>query len=229
VTYQNASSLGLVDYQVHNGNAGLSYQPNETNSVKISGIYTKFLAPEGNDLVSDTYGAQLSGSHAFSERTTLTAGGGPRFVSNSVSTGSAPSATATVWVFNANLTTKSERTQIGLDVSREILPSGIGLLIQTDRVGATVSHELTEKITISLSGAAYLVNGILTSGLSRPFSETRYINATPSMTWRLNEWWTVVGSYTYSRRDVEGDNQLGISNAARVMVTYSPAKWSVGW
>lgn len=49
------------------------------------------------------------------------------------------------------------------------------------------------------------------------------------MTWRLNEWWTVVGSYTYARRDVEGVNQLGISNSARVMVTYSPAKWSVGW
>jgi hypothetical protein len=230
VTYENGLRLGLVDYQVHNGNAGLSYHLNETNSVQISGIYTEFLAPQGNNLVSDTYGAMLRGSHAFSERTTLTAGGGPRFVSNSVSLGSASQrSSGTVWVFNASLTTKTERTEISLDVGREIYPSGFGLLIQTDRVGATVSHDLTEEITVSLNGGGYLVNGILTSSVARPFFESRYIFATPSMTWRLNEWWTVTGSYTYSQRDVTDINQLGISNAARVMVTYSPSKLSVGW
>jgi hypothetical protein len=49
------------------------------------------------------------------------------------------------------------------------------------------------------------------------------------MTWRLNEWWTLVGSYTYAQRDVADLNELGISNVARVMITYSPPKLSVGW
>ena len=229
-SYDNAVSLGLVDYQVHNGNAGLSYRPTETDSVQISGIYTEFLAPQGNNLVSDTYGAQLGGSHAFSERTALTVEGGPRFVSNSVGTGVASQRdSTTVWVYNANLSTRTERTKIALAVSREILPSGFGLLVQTDRVGASVSHELTENITLSLDGSAYVVNGVLSSTTSRQFTENRYVRVTPSMTWRLNEWWTVAGSYTYAQREVEGVNQLGISNSARVMVTYSPAKWSVSW
>jgi hypothetical protein len=230
VTYENGLRLGLVDYQVHNGTAGLSYRPNETDSVQISGVYTEFLAPQGNNLVSDTYGAQLTGSHAFSERTSLRAGGGPRFVSNSISAGSVSQRdNTTVWVYSANLTTKTERTTIDLEVSREIFPSGFGFLIQTDRVGATLSHELTERLTLSLNGGAYLVNRLATNSSSRQFSENRYIYATPSMTWQLNEWWTVAGSYTYSQRDVAELNQLGMSNAARVMVTYSPSKLSVGW
>lgn len=230
VTYEDGLRLGLVGYQVHNGNAGLSYRPTETNSVQISGVYTKFLAPQGSNLVSDTYGAMLRGSHEFSERTTFTAWVGPRIVSNSVSLGSGSlQASTTIWVFGANLTTKTERTKISLDVGREILPSGFGLLIQTDRVGATVSHDLTEEVTISLNGGGYLVNGILTNSSTRQFSESQYLFATPRITWRLNEWWTVAGSYTYSQRDVENLNQPGISNAARVMVTYTPSKLSVGW
>ncbi|MDN5940388.1 MAG: hypothetical protein L0H94_00780 [Nitrospira sp.] len=229
-TYENGLRLGLVDYQVHNGNAGVSYRLNETDSVQISGIYSEFLAPQGNNLVSDTFGAQLSGSHALSERTTLTAGGGPRFLSNRVGTGVASlHDSTTAWVYNAKLTTKTERTKMALEISSQILPSGFGLLIQTDRVEATVAHELTENITISLDGSAYLVNGILSSPASRQFSENRYVRVTPAIAWRMNEWWTVTGSYTYSQRDVADFNQLGISNAARVMITYSPSKLSVGW
>ena len=229
-TYDNGVSLGLVDYRVHSGNAGLSYRPTETDSVQISGLITEFLAPQGNNLVSDTYGAQLSGSHAFSERTALTVEGGPRFLSNSVGTGGTSlTSSTTVWVYNANLTMRTERTKIALGVSREILPSGFGLVIQTDRVRATVSHELTEKITLSLDGSGYRTNGLLTNTFASPFPERLYVRVTPSMTWRLNEWWTVVGSYTYSQREVPEFNELGISNSARVMVTYSPTKLSVSW
>lgn len=229
-SYENGLSIGLVDYRVHSGNAGVSYRANETDSVQISGIVSEFRAPQGNNLVSDIYGAQLSGSHVFSERTTFTVGGGPRFVSNSVGTGvDSLYSSAIVWVYNADLTTRTERTNIDLRISREILPSGFGLLVQTDRVGATVSHELTDNFTISLDGGAYLVNGLLYSTFFKPFPENLFIRVTPSMTWRLNEWWTVAGSYAYAQREIEEISQSAISNSARLMVTYSPAKLSVGW
>lgn len=227
--YETGPRLGLVGYRVHGGNGGLSYRLSESDSIQLSGSYSKFLAPQGNNLVSDTYGMQISGTHAFSERTTFTAGGGPRFIFNSIDTGGgAFRDSKTVWLFHARLATQMERTHVSLDVSREIFPSGFGLLIQTDRVGANVSHELTDHITASLNAGGYLTNAASSSTPIQRFPENRFVSVTPGVTWRLNEWWTAEGSYTYARREVQDFNQMGTSHAVKVMVTYTPTKLSVG-
>lgn len=228
-TYESGLRLGLVDYEVHGGTETVSYQVSESDSVQLTGLFTRFLAPRGNDLVSDTFGAQLGGTHAFSERTTISASGGPKFVSNSINTGLETFHDQnTVWVFNGSLTTKAERAQLTLEMGRDIFPSGFGILIRTDRIGGTARYDLTDKIILSLAGQATIANSVQSSTLIHAFPETRFITVTPQITWRVNQWWTVEAGYTYSRRDVEDFNQIGISNAARVMVTYVPAKLSVG-
>jgi hypothetical protein len=227
--YEAGTGLGLVDYRVHGGTAGLSYRVNESDSIQLSGTYSKFLAPQGNHLVSDSYGVQLKGIHAFSERTTATVEGGPRFLINSIETGSlARSDHKTVWVFKAGLSTRTERTQFSLDLSREIFPSGFGLLIQTDRAGATVRHEVTDKLALSLNAGGYLVKGVFSTPGAPAALDSRYLTVTPTVTWRFNEWWTAEAGYTFARRDDEGVDQAAINNMGRVMVTYSPTKLSIG-
>lgn len=227
--YENGATFGLIGYEVHTGSEQLAYKIRDTDSVHITGLFTRFLAPGRNDLVSDTYGVQVGGTHAFSERTMLSASGGPRFVSNSVNTGFRTlEDKSTVWVFNGKVTTTYERGQVSLDIGRDIFPSGIGLLIQTDHLGANVRHELTDQLTLSLGGQASIVNSVQSATLFQAFPETRFFTVMPQVNWRVGEYWTVEAGYTYSRREIHGLDQSGESHAARFMLTYLPTKLSVG-
>ncbi len=223
------AQFGLIGYQVHTGSQALSYKIRESDSVQITGIFTRFLAPERNDTVTDTYGVQIGGSHAFSEHVTLSASGGPRFISNSINTGFGTlEDRSTVWTFNGKATTSYERAQLTLNIGRDIFPSGLGLLIQTDHLGANASYELTDKISIFLSGQASIVNSVASGALSGLSRETKFFNLSPQINWRVDEYWSVETGYTYSRRELEGIDQSSESHASRVMVTYVPAKLSIG-
>ncbi len=228
-TYEDGLRLGLVDYEVHSGTQTVSYQVNEADSAQVTGLFTRFLAPSRGDLISDTYGAQFSGTHAFSERTAVTISGGPKFITSTITPGSQTLRDRrTVWVFSGNFTTRAERAQLSLEIGRDVFPSGFGILIQTDRLGGTARYDVTDKITVSLNGQATIANSVLSSALIGTFPETRFVTVTPTITYRVGEYWTVEASYTHARRDVPDFNQIGINNAARLMVTYTPSKWSVG-
>lgn len=227
--YENAGlQFGLIGYQVHTGSQALSYKIRESDSVQITGLFTRFLAPERNDTVTDTYGVQIGGSHAFSEHVTLSASGGPRFISNSISTGFGNlEDRSTVWTFNGKATTKYERAQLTFDIGRDIFPSGLGLLIQTDHLGANASYQITDMISVSLSGQASIVNPVQASTLLGPARETRFFTIAPQVNWHVGEYWNVETGYAYSRRELEGLDQSGESHSARMMVTYTPAKLSI--
>lgn len=225
--YEDGAQFGLIGYQVHTGSETLSYQVRDTDSIQLTGLFTRFLAPERNDLVSDTYGAQIGGTHALSERVTLSASGGPRFVSNSISPGAQTLGDrSTVWVFKGKVTAKYERTQLTFDIGRDIFPSGLGLLIRTDHVAANASYEVTDKIVISMNGQASIVNPVQSGTLLSPVQETRFFTVGPQVNFRVSEYWTIETGYIYSRRELEGQDQSGESHAARFMVSYFPPKFS---
>ena len=227
--YENAGlQFGLIGYEVHTASETLSYNVRDTDTIQITGLFTRFLAPERNDMVSDTTGVQLGGTHAFSEHVTLSASGGPRFIGNRINTGSQSLGDhSTVWVFKGKLARKFERANVSLDIGRDIFPSGLGLLIRTDHLSATAGYELTDQLSVSLSGQASIVNPVVSSALFGPSRETRFFHLGPQINWRVDEYWNVETGYTYSRRELEGESQSGESHAVRFMVTYFPTKFSM--
>jgi len=228
-TYENGARLGLLDYEVHGGSFALSYRLSENNQMQVVGNYTNFSVPTANALRSNIAGSQLSMTHSFTETITATLAGGPQLVSSSIHFGPARiTDTQTVWVANANLRKQWDDGDAQLTVSREIFPSGFGLLILTERVGVTFSKDLTERLTLSLNGQVYLASSLASKVAPNALPENRYINVTPRLTWKIDQWWGVDVAYTYGRRDVESFNQFAISNAATVMLTYYPPKFTVG-
>lgn len=228
-TYDGGARTGLVGYDVHTGSETLSYKIRETDSVHITGFFTRFLAPDANDLRSYNYGVRVGGTHAFSEHITLSASGGPQFVSNSISTRfQSFQDQRTVWLFDGKLESRHERAQVTLDIGRGIRPSGFGVVLQTDHVGATAKYELTDQIALSLSGYGALVTSVQSATLLRSFPQSRFFRVSPQVNWRVGENWTVKAGYTYSRRERHGLDQIGEAHAAMFMLTYSPPKWSVG-
>ena len=58
--------------------------------------------------------------------------------------------------------------------------------------------------------------------------ENRYINVTPRLTWKFDQWWSIDAAYSYNRREVESFGERAMGNATTVMLTYYPPKLSVG-
>ncbi|MGA6828426.1 hypothetical protein ACO9S2_12520 [Nitrospira sp. NS4] len=225
--YQDGLKFGLVDYQVHGGTTGVTYNIGSLDQVQLTGEYTLARMPSINQ-DSTYYGAQAGWTHDFGHEITGSLSGGIRFVSATQEIpGGALTDHETVWVYRASLQKRFERSVIQLEAGRDINPSGYGLLLRTDRVGGVLSHNLTETLTVSLAGNLYFVGGIVTNASSRSVPESKFLYVNPSLSWKISPWWTVDVAYTYSERAVDSLNQWNFSNATFVMLTYGGQKWAV--
>ncbi len=225
--YENGLRLGLVDYQVHGGSTGPTYNIGLLDQVQLTGEYTLVRTPFIKQN-STYYGMQGGWTHDFGQELTSSLSGGARFVN---STEEIPGRTLsdheTVWVYRGMLRKKFERSMVQMDISREINPSGFGRLLRTDRVGGSLSHNLTETVTASLNGGLYFVGAIATGTSSLSFPQSRFSSITSNLSWKFSPWWTLEVSYTYAERAVGSLNQWNHANSTFVMLSYGGQKWSV--
>ncbi len=227
--YENGARLGLVDYVTHSGSAGLSYRLTDKDQVQAMGIVTDFQAPQASNLRSGIWGGQVTWSHDLTESLNANLSAGGRFVSSSIDDRSSRlTDSQVVWVGNARLQKRWEDVTAKIEASRDVFPSGFGLLLQTSRVGVGLYKELSERITVSLDAAVLFATPVTSKVVSFTFPENRYITATPGVRWRFSEWWAVDASYTYAQRHVASPMETAVSNAATIMVTYFPPKLTVG-
>jgi hypothetical protein len=215
-----------VDYQLFGGSGGLLYQLTEQDKIQLSGSYVNFHTTNAPLPFRASFpGVNLSLTHAFSETLTGTAFGGPSFVSSTTqSVSDNIKVQSTVWLFGGDLTKKFDQSSIQVNVSRKIVPSGFGLLIQTDRAGLTVSHDLTETLTASFDGAGYIVSGITQRATGGTFPNSRFFSTTPKIAWQFLEWWKLELSYSYRWRDQDSFSDPATSNGTMFMLTYYPPK-----
>jgi hypothetical protein len=220
-------SLGLVNYQVHGGSSSMSYQVTERDQVQLTGDYVRFKTPQIHQRWT-YYGAGTSVSHSFTESLAGTVSGGVRFITSTQDfSGGSLSSHDTVFLFSAKLKQEFEQTTVTLEGSRDINPSGFGVLVQTDRIGGIVSHNLTETVTVSIDAATYFVDALASTSLTRTFSQTRFTSVSPKVSWRFSDWWSLDVAYSYAERAVGDLNQWNFANSTYVMLTYGGPKWSV--
>ena len=228
-TYENGSRLGLVDYTTHGGSAGLSYRISEKDQLQAIANIMDFNAPQASNLRSLIYGGDLSWFHEFTETINGSLSGGARLVDSSVMTGpSQVEDSQVVWVGRASLQKRWVDATATIDASREVFPSGFGLLVRTSRVGVGMTKDLTERLTVALDGAVFFVESVASDVTPVSLPLNRYITATPTVRWKMSDWWSLEVNYTYSRRDVESFNETAFAHAATISLTYYPPKWSVG-
>ena len=225
--YEDGIRFGLVNYQVQAGTTGLSYNLGELDQVQLTGEYTSFRVPSRMQ-ESNYYGVQAGWTRDFGHEVTGSISGGVRFVTGTQDiSGGSLSAHDTVWVYKGTLRKRFERSTIQIDGGSQVNPSGFGRLLQTDRVGGTLSHELTETLTVLLNGNIYFVSGVVNDPSIASTPVQRYSSISPSLSWKFSQWWTLDVAYTYSERAVDSLNQWNFSNSTYVMVTYGGPKWSV--
>jgi hypothetical protein len=228
-SYQDGLRLGLVDYQVFGGSAGLLYQVTERDEIQLSGTYTNFRttnAPFG--LRSSYPGVMLTVAHTFTETLKATVYGGPRFLNttNQIAGGDLKNQD-TKWVYGADLTQQFENALLQFTLARDIMPSGFGLLIQTDRAGVLASYDFSEKLTVSLDTSGYLVSGSSPLASGGTLSDGRLIYTTPKLAWKFSDWWKLEASYSYRWRDADTLVEPVMSNMMMLMLTYYPLKLAI--
>jgi hypothetical protein len=228
-TYESGLRLGLVDYQLLGGTVGFLYQATEQDQIQLTGMYTQFRttsSPSGFE--ARLPGAMLSITHAFTESFTGTIYGGPRLIGTTTQTiGGSVTTQEAVWVYGTSLAKQFESGSLQLSASRDILPSGFGLLIQTDRVSISASYKVSETLTTSLDANGYLTSGATRTASGGTLAEQRYLGISPKLAWKFLEWWKLEASYTYGRRDADSFAAPATSNAAMMMLTYYPPKLAI--
>lgn len=225
-TYENGLRLGLVNYQLYGGSGGLLYQATEKDQLQLSGSYTQFHTTNAaSAFQADLPGVNLSLTHAFTESFTGTVYGGPRFLSSTSQLGGNSLTTHnTVWLFGGDIQKKFESTRLQVSASRNVVPSGFGLLLQTDRLSGTVSHDVNETLSASFEASGYQISGATTRALGGTISDQLFLYFTPKVTWKFLEWWKAELSYTYRWRDGVGSQNAVASNGAMFTITYYPPK-----
>ena len=228
-SYQDGLRLGLVDYQIFGGSAGFLYHATERDDIQLSGTYTNFHttnAPSG--LRSSYPGIMLTVAHTFTETLKGTVYGGPRFLnSTSQLAGGDVKNQDTIWVYGAGLTQQFESASLQFTVARDIMPSGFGLLIQTDRAGVLASYDFSETLTASLDTSGYIVSGASPLARGGTLPENRLIYTTPKLAWKFSEWWKLEASYSYRWRDSDNLVEPVMSNTMMLMLTYYPPKLAI--
>jgi hypothetical protein len=225
-SYQDGLRLGLIDYQVVGGSVGVLYHATEGDDVQLSTTYTHFHTTNGPFELRSSYpGIMLTVAHAFTEALKGTVYGGPRFVNSTsqLATGDVKTQD-TLWIYGVALTQQFEKGSIQLTASRDIVPSGFGLLIQTDRGGLLASYNVSETVTASLDTSGYVVSGASPLARGGTISDSRFIYTTPKLAWKFSEWWKAEVSYSHRWRDTDALAEPVMSNAIMFMLTYYPPK-----
>ncbi len=221
----------LVDHRTVGGSAGLQYQWTERDQVQLSGSYTDVRTTDSPFPFQASFpGINMSLTHAFDESMTGTVYGGPRFLSSTTQIpGLSISANETVWLAGASMTKRFERASVQVAVARDLSPSGLGLLIQTNRGEISGSYDVSETLACALNVVGVLTTGKAGTAAGGTFPESHYVSVTPKLTWQFLEWWRAELSYMYRRRDTDAAISAAESHATTVMVTYSPPHFSFSY
>lgn len=228
-SYQDGLRLGLVDYQVFGGSTGLIYRASEKDEIQLLGTYTNFHTSNAPfSLRSSFPGATLNVTHSFTETLKGTVFGGPRFITSTTkASSSVRTSEDTTWVYGASMTQRLESFSAQIAFSRDILPSGFGLLAQTDRISLFISYDVSETLTASLDNSGYLVSAASPLPQGGTFSENRLLYTTPTIAWKFSEWWKLEASYSYRWRDSDALAEPVMANSMMVMLTYYPPKLAI--
>jgi len=128
------------------------------------------------------------------------------------------------YTLKAVLDKRFETDTVSGRLSSEVYPSGLGSLVETDRIGASWVRQWTPALTTTADAAAYqsqYIGGVVTD------SNNRYYTASVRMSWRIAESWTVNAGYAYARQKYDSVPVAASQNVAFVALVYGLPRWSI--
>lgn len=237
-SYDGGAASGLVDYTYHTAEADWLYQANEKNQLSLSASYSRFQTA-GANYTANTVGLQAGLTHGFSETlqgtvvlgvnqtrstvksTSLQFVPVPPFFVSVVNTATTSNL---VPVLSAQLTKQFESGSINLSASRQLVPTGNGSLVETNRLGLGATRSFNEKLTGSANAAVYRSRYI---GSAVVAPNSLYYQADFSLGWQMSEHWKLDSGYRYARSAYQNNSVAPVSNLVYANIRYDWQKISV--
>jgi len=239
VNYADTVGTSLIDYREQRVFAGIEHNLTERTTAVVTGYYDFF------ETDPDTFKAHSTGvvagiTQAFSETLRASLLAGPRWT-HSTSSSQAPvcsgpiingvcqgtvttlaqeeSSDSTGYTLTAELTKRwGEITSINVRAGRELNPSGVGALVQTDLVRLALTRELSENWTAVLEGGIYRSKYV---GTTIDPNKSHYLQVEPHVSWRVAPGWQIDAGYIYARQKYDVETEAAIANTVYVTFSYS--------
>lgn len=243
VSYDAVRRSRLTDYRSQDISFWLSHKLGERDELQVAAYYSKYeTRPAAYE--ADTRSITLSYSWDVSERTRLTSQIGTR------STESSRQALTQIFVptifpglfqvvlvpqridskkngplLNIGIASRwNDRTSLRARLSRELNPSGIGSLVESDRISAGVTYGFSERTSLNVDAAAYRAR-FPEAALSA--ANSRYYALETALNSRLDEHWSFSAGYRYARREYQNAPAAADANVIFVSARYDWTKIAV--
>jgi hypothetical protein len=190
IDYDQTVGTGLVGYRYPSASLLYAYTASPRLDVTVSVDAARLDAPDAG-IQSDTRGAQLGLRFRASERFDLELRSGR---SNTSARGRDDSKQS----FRGSLAWHDELSKLELSLSREVEPSGRGILVNADDLRLAYSRELGERLTLDTSARVSRREDLQFALRS---SEYRYAAATLALSWKLDDAWTLGLAGLYARQE----------------------------
>jgi hypothetical protein len=125
---------------------------------------------------------------------------------------------------NLSMVKRFEASTLTAKILREVSPSSIGLLVESDSISLSATHSLDTRLRGSLSFYARsnrYISDITTT------NNDRYQKIESALTWDISEWWTMDAAYSYARQKYELASTDATANMVYVNFTYAWPKVSI--
>jgi hypothetical protein len=244
INYPDTAGTSLIDYADQTATIGLQTVLDEGNVASVTAYYDRYETSPASFL-ANTYGIQAGVDHYFSETLHATLVVGARKTRSTASSqalvcdgpilfgicfGNVTTLTSvaeqstTGWTLNAGLQKRWETMTLGGRLSRDIYPTGIGQLVQTNRLQVAWTQQWSPTLTSDVTASAYQSEYV---GATVTNSNSRYYRIEPRLSWRITEWWTLGARYSYSRVKYEDAGTSANANAFYLTLSYVWPKMSV--
>jgi hypothetical protein len=238
VDYDDTTGTSLIDYRDQAAAVTLQYELSARTILNLSAYYDEFETDPAN-FKATTYGIQGGVKHRFSETLQGELSLGTRKTESEIAsqalvcTGpilfglcfgqvttvrSAREESSSGYTLNAILEKRLETAVVSGRLSREINPTGVGSLVETDALSASWTNDLSPTLKASVAASAYKAR-YTEADLSG--SDSQYYTVEPRLSWRVTERWTLDGGYSYSRVKYDAVSETATANIVYALLSYS--------
>jgi hypothetical protein len=216
VSYPDAEPVDrLVDHNSHRGGGTLGYRLTERDEVTGTLTYTRAnFEDEPSDRTYDDWALTAGISRDFSETLNGTLEGGVRFTS--FERDGEDEEDDTGYLIRLRLRQRGELTLLDLRAEHDLVPSGAGALLETNRIALLIDRKLTPRFSASFL-AEYFQQDSLEEEAGTS-DERRFYRLNPALRWHWTPELEMDLGYRYVNQ--ERDDESAVSNAAFITLSY---------
>jgi len=218
VTYEDAESLGLVDYDVKSTQAVISHSLDEGVTINTTLYGSRLEAPAAGNK-TDTLG--LSVGVDYEDQETFNWGlqlGAQQIEYEQDLFIGVLKENKSGYTVDFHLKKYFEFTNWRLNLDRTVLPSGVGRLILQNKIVIRNTYEFAQNLRSNISITA-LTNKEIQQGAT---SQNRdYYNSVVSLRWHFVPNWSLNSAYIYQKNKYETSFESATSNVLQLTIFYT--------